>query len=166
MKKQKKGLFSRSGKTERLGELLKQQDYMSVQLKKLEQQVVFCRKQIAEAMVLLGDLDSLRTGAGDETGGSVPGIESKIDKLEKDMLELKARNRRLMENQAIMKGLLQGALKAVEEKEKSMQGLKAENERLKEKEGMPEGITAQNGEISIDALLERIAGIDIYDDRS
>jgi chromosome segregation ATPase len=165
MKKGKKGLFSRSGKKERLEELLKQQDYMSVQLKKLEQQVVFCRRQIAETLVLMGDLDSLRTGTEDETGGLIPGIETKMDKLEKDMLELKTRNRRLVENQTIMKGLLQGVLKAVEEKEKSMQNLKEENKRLKEKESAPKGIAAENGEVSIDALLERIAGIDIYDDQ-
>lgn len=149
-------------KNKKLEDILKQLDYMGVQMMRLEQQVRFYKSQFES--VRKAQEDFFEAGRRIDQGRiNISGdFEEKLAKLEEDILELKKRNWHLAETQEAMKDLFQKALIAVKEKEQAIRSLQAENERLKEKSSLLSRSPArsQSGEKSIDALMERIAQID------
>jgi hypothetical protein len=149
-------------RNKKLEEILKQLDYMGVQMMRLEQQVRFYKSQFES--VRKAQEDFFEAGRRVDQGRTnISGsFEERLAKLEDDMLELKKRNWHLAETQEAMKDLFQKALIAVKEKEQSIKSLQAENERLKEKSSLLDRVPArsQRGDKSIDALMERIAQID------
>ncbi|MGB2600985.1 MAG: hypothetical protein WBD12_03095 [Candidatus Omnitrophota bacterium] len=158
-----KRLGKRLFKNKKLEEILKQLDYMEVQMMRVEQEVKFYKNQLSG--VRKAQEDFFEAGKKIENGraGISGNIDEKLAKLEADILELKKRNWHLSETQSAMKDLFQKALMVVKEKEQVINGIAAENSRLKEKASLlsrPPSVRDE-GETSIDALMEQIARIDI-----
>ena len=157
MQKSRKAMLRKTSKRAQVEELFRQQDQIGVQMSKLEQQVSLYRRQLSEVSKKKEIFDLLRIKIERKTAEIQKRVESKTEKLETDLLELRKRNRELSRSQTEMK---EAFLKTLEEKEEAIKRLKEENKKIRE--GYPQSLmksalTEKRGGISSDNLLEKIA---------
>ncbi|MBD3426916.1 MAG: hypothetical protein GF409_06765 [Candidatus Omnitrophica bacterium] len=147
----------------KIEKILQQLDYMDVQMKRLEQEVVFYRKQLSgvrkaqEDFFEAGRLEQRRSSKGLHSE-----LDQALDRLQTEVRQVRERNERLSKNQRAMKDLFLKALEAVREKETVIHELTRQNESLRQKSAARPQPACSGSEMekSIDALMKQIAEMD------